>query len=495
MNDKNNKIDVKQFMKLLGLTSFADEVDEDLIIESSGESDNEIYIKVSKQIKPVYCPRCNSRMYSKGSITRKVKHPILQNGKTLVVILSQRKYRCTNNICNLYLNEDFGFVEKYKQISSMTPYMILNDMKDITLTCAAVSRRYQVSDTYVHSIMMRYLQFSSLPLSRIISIDEVYLDIEYDKRYVVVIRDFINDDIIEILPNRYENTIRQFFLSYSLEERSKVEYVISDMYNPYIYATQKYLPAGENIIDSFHIVEFINRSIRAHINTVKKRYIEKLNKERKDNNFAFNKNYKSRKDSPELYLLKRHDWVLLSKPGNEPNISSKHYCRELNIYPTIERIQKMFMELDPYFEVYKQLKDKYLNFNDSYIGKVDEAAIALDKLIKEYQSSSYSLFQEFADLLIKYKPYIINSFTVIKKQKYGTEYYQRLSNGPMEGFNRKPKDMKRMARGFTNFDFVRNRILFSCRKNASILAIPKDSDYLKQNYKGKPRGKYKTHKN
>ena len=68
---------------------------------------------------------------------------------------------------------------------------------------------------------------------------------------------------------------------------------------------------------------------------------------------------------------------------------------------------------------------------------------------------------------------IVLSFTTIAKENKGEIFYQRLSNGPMEGFNRKPKDMKRMARGFTNFEFVRNRILWASRKDAAILAIPK----------------------
>ena len=34
--------------------------------------------------------------------------------------------------------------------------------------------------------------------------------------------------------------------------------------------------------------------------------------------------------------------------------------------------------------------------------------------------------------------------------------------------------MKRLSRGFSNFAYVRNRILWSSRKDASILAVPKD---------------------
>nr|WP_304748797.1 transposase [Dubosiella newyorkensis] len=54
------------------------------------------------------------------------------------------------------------------------------------------------------------------------------------------------------------------------------------------------------------------------------------------------------------------------------------------------------------------------------------------------------------------------SFTVAEVSRKGSKdletYYARLSNGPMESFNRKPKDYKRNARGTSNFDYTRNRI-------------------------------------
>ena len=54
----------------------------------------------------------------------KINHPILQDGYQLKLIVTQRKWRCTNPQCNLYLNDQFNFISKYKQSSNITPYMI-----------------------------------------------------------------------------------------------------------------------------------------------------------------------------------------------------------------------------------------------------------------------------------------------------------------------------------------------------------------------------------
>ena len=65
------------------------------------------------------------------------------------------------------------------------------------------------------------------------------------------------------------------------------------------------------------------------------------------------------------------------------------------------------------------------------------------------------------------------------------EYAQaRLSNGPIESLNRITKDIKRIGRGYRNFEYIRNRFLFATRKNATVLGKPRDLEdtYLKAYY-------------
>ena len=63
------------------------------------------------------------------------------------------------------------------------------------------------------------------------------------------------------------------------------------------------------------------------------------------------------------------------------------------------------------------------------------------------------------------------------------------TNGPVEALNRIVKDMKRNARGYKNFNHLRNRFLYSQRANASILGTPKPLDEV-LNETGIKRGSY-----
>lgn len=68
------------------------------------------------------------------------------------------------------------------------------------------------------------------------------------------------------------------------------------------------------------------------------------------------------------------------------------------------------------------------------------------------------MFKDFAELLERYMDPITNSFIDTSTYIEDTEIKMRLrriSNGPIESFNRLPKDLKRNARGFTNFDAIR----------------------------------------
>ena len=228
--------------------------DKDIIISKILIDGNTKEIHLEKVLKVEFCPACSSRMHSKGKYIRKINHPILQDGFQLKLIVAQRNWRCTNTQCNLYFNDQFNFISKYKQSSNITPYMILNEMKNIHITTADVAKRYNISDTAVHYIFLQYLDVKRLPLPEIVSVDEVFLDIDFKHRYALVIMDFNTLEIVDILPNRWEETIKAYFLSISLEERMNVKYLICDMYNPYINYTKRYFPNSIAVVDSFHIV-------------------------------------------------------------------------------------------------------------------------------------------------------------------------------------------------------------------------------------------------
>ena len=99
-----------------------------------------------------------------------------------------------------------------------------------------------------------------------------------------------------------------------------------------------------------------------------------------------------------------------------------------------------------------------------------DARIELDDLIGKYYQSCNPIFFDFANILVKNHDYIINSFVMVERHGSGNIYSGRLSNGPIESLNRKVKDLKRLRRGYRNFEHFRARFLYATR-NSIVLNV------------------------
>ena len=72
-------------------------------------------------------------------------------------------------------------------------------------------------------------------LPKVISFDEFKADTSYGK-YAFILNDPIHKKVLDILPNRKKEYLLQYFTH--CNNRHSVEFVISDMYEPYLLVTQ-----------------------------------------------------------------------------------------------------------------------------------------------------------------------------------------------------------------------------------------------------------------
>lgn len=145
---------------------------------------------IEKKLVPMYCPRCQCRMYSNGPRTRTVRHPIFQDGYRTVRKVRQRRWICTS--CKYSVADSFRFLSKYKQTTNATDFMILDALKNLNNSVVEVAERFDVSDAQVHRIFDQYVNMQRLPLSEAICIDEVHTESVSYSKYSMVIMDFIS---------------------------------------------------------------------------------------------------------------------------------------------------------------------------------------------------------------------------------------------------------------------------------------------------------------
>jgi transposase len=401
-------------------------------------------------------------MHSRGVKKRTIHHPILQDNYSLILILKQRRWRCTNPDCLYDTSENFKFVNKQRRTTNATDMLIVDAYRDLLETSSSISKRFHVSDSHVHEVFDRYVKLDRLPLTDAISVDEVHLDMDDDCRYALVIQDFHTGDPIDLLRSRRTNVTEPYFVSIPSEERNQVKYLISDMYNPYISYVEKYFPNAVPVVDSFHVIQWITRMIDNYIRQLLKKFRQR------DREYQERLSYEQQKPvsippSDEVYLLQKYRWLILSNQANiryhnDPRMDP-HFHALMNTYD----YEDALFRIDSNLKEFRDQKEAYIQFNARNSGKPVEARIELSKLILEYRKSRYEMFRDFASLLEKYEDPIVNSFIMVEKVGSGKIYDSRLSNGPIESINRKVKDLKRLGRGFRNFEHFRNRFLYATR--------------------------------
>ena len=144
--------------KLLAVLDIQD--DDSFIITDVELIDENKYIHIQKKLEPMYCPRCGSRMHSKGFYTRKLNHPVLQDSTKFYMIVKQRKWHCDE--CNLYMNDSFPFWIDMLILQLSLHFLILNAFKHLDQSTAAIAERFNISDTLAHILFERYVDLPRL---------------------------------------------------------------------------------------------------------------------------------------------------------------------------------------------------------------------------------------------------------------------------------------------------------------------------------------------
>lgn len=411
-----------------------------------------------------FCPQCGFRMHSRGIKKRHISHPILQDGYELFLLLKQRRWRCTNPNCCYEVNEEFRFVSKNRRITNAADILIVFAFKNLSESASSIARRFHTSDTHVLEVFDRFVNMDRLPLSDIISIDEVHIDMDPHCKYALVIQDFYTGEPIDILRSRRTNVTEPYFAAIPPQERNAVKYLLSDMYNPYITYVDKYFPNAVSVVDSFHVVQWVIRSIDTYIRSLVKKYRQQQ-REAEERRSAELGRPVSLPVSDELYLLQKYRWLILSNRDNITYHSAlrmdPHFHRLMNTYD----YESSLFQISPRLQDLRDWKERYIQFNTRNAGHPLRAQEEIEDLIDFYYKTGDEIFVDFASLLSRFREPIINSFVMVEKNGPGGIYDSRLSNGPVESLNRKVKDLKRMGRGFRSFEHFRNRFLYATRSN------------------------------
>ena len=363
-----------------------------------------------------YCPCCGcineNTIIKKGtrnSLIKINKHAEL----TTYLDLTKQRYKCKN--CNKKFYATTLEVDYRCHISNQVKLAILNCAKEM-MCKSLIARLYNVSDNTVQSIFDTVFYNDTVYkdfLPKAICIDEFTFK---KKTYAFNICNAKNGKTIDLVLDRTTNNLDKYFSHYTEKARKRVKFVVMDMYSPYIDLIKKWFPNAKIIIDLFHIVQLLSKSLN-------KTRINVMNENKDDRN-----------------KFKRY-WRFILKSRFDLDTSTWNKFRCFKNLMTETDVVDYFLSKDKFFEnsydVYQDILYHLQHRNYEGFNKV---------INKEYKNISKQM-QTTLSTLKKYSKYIRNTL----------EY--SYSNGVMERNNNTCKLIKRISFGFRNFRNMKSRIM------------------------------------
>jgi transposase len=82
-------------------------------------------------------------------------------------------------------------------------------------------------------------------------------------KYETIIYDTEKGDVVDVIDNREQKSLAGFYNKFSLEQRSSVECISMDMWDPYIAATKAAIPdASDKIVfDRYHVTRIVTKAV------------------------------------------------------------------------------------------------------------------------------------------------------------------------------------------------------------------------------------------
>jgi transposase len=372
---------------------------EDVMITNVENLENEVHIHLELPRKEHVCPCCGATTNIVHDYRTQVIKDVPLGRKTLLH-LRKRRYRCPD--CGKRFYETNTFLPRYYRITRRMLASVLNAFQKLH-SAADIAKRYNISA----STAIRYfdcIDYHCRELPEVLSIDEFKGNAGGEK-YQSIVTDPKNRKVLDILPNRFEGDLIQYFKHFP--HRDQVKLFVSDM-NPHFRSVAKIcFPNAKIVADRYHVTR---QAIWAMENVRKA--------EQKKLSVRFRTYFKRSKS-------------LLNRPVSKLTSAEK------------EQLALMF-EISPKLAAAYRLKNAFLKIMHS---NSKTAKPLLSQWLLDAENSGLSEFRSCITAYQNWSEEILNSLDV------------PWSNGFTEGCNNKTKVLKRVCFGVRNFARFRNRIL------------------------------------
>jgi transposase len=289
---------------------------------------------------------------------------------------------------------------------------------DVLLACASVSQACDllgIGWDAAHEIMKRAVA-RGLDSRRMDELKYLGLDEKSFKRghsYITLLTDLEESRVLEVVEERTCEAADQLWATLTPEQKSAVEAVAVDMWEPFIRTIEKQVPAADIVHDRFHVSKYLNESV------------DKVRRQEHKELLA---------EGDETLKGTRQLWLYNPQHFNQEQRDEFSGLKDQQL--KVARAWAM-----------KELFSKFWEYQEAGWAR---------RFFKDWFGwVSRSQLKPMADVARLLKRHLENLLTYLR---------HHITNAVTEGLNSKIQSLKSAARGFRNFQNYRIRILFFCGK-------------------------------
>ena len=384
---------------------------QEVIVKKIEKFENITHVHIEMPVTEHICPVCGEKTkYIHDYRCRTIKD-LPAFDKNVVLFYRQRRYCCHN--CGKRFAEKNTFVPKYYQLTRRLINKILDKTEDVR-SFTSISKELNVSVSTVIRIFDSITYLSPDKLPEAVAIDEFKGNTGKEK-YQVILTNPMTGEVLDILEDRKQGHLIKYLKQYDINNRSEVQFFVSDMWKPYHELAQSFFKNATYLVDKYHYVRQIIWAFERTRKRIQKRY---------------GKEYRLMFKNSKRILTKRQSKL---KPEQKERVDALLYVND--------ELRKAYYLKERFYAI--------LDCQERHTAKE-----MMNDWLYMAQNSKLAEYYQCSNTLINWQKEILNTF----------EY--PYSNGITEGRNNKIKVLKRNAYGYRNFRRFRNRILhiFSDRK-------------------------------
>ena len=361
---------------------------------------DELHVHIELPRREHQCPVCNEKT-DRIHDYREQKVKDIPLGRTTYLYVKKRRYVCPN--CGKRFYEENGFLARYHRMTKRLIARIIAEFRDLK-PCSEIAKSCNISSSTAFRCF-DCVKYSCRSLPQVLSIDEFKGNAGKEK-YQTIVTDAKNKKVLDILPNRYESDLKEYFSGFS--NKNNVKYFVIDMNTHFKSVGESCFPNAKTVADKYHVI----RQVFWAMENVRKAEQSKLS-------VRFRKYFKRSKS-----LLSKHIENLTEDEMNKLSLMFEIAPRLARAYDLKNRFVDVMRSRDS-VEGRKRLSDWIL--------------LADYENMPEFKACTTAYRNWFTEIL--------NSFDV------------PWTNGFTEGCNNKTKVLKRVCFGVRNFARFRNRII------------------------------------